>query len=78
MVPEHDARIGQVERGLVTPPVLRNDPPQRVHLLDCMCAFAVPRVSVAVVGDHEIRWRKGYGGLGYIWCFYSREPGEES
>jgi CubicO group peptidase (beta-lactamase class C family) len=56
-----DAKISQVERGLMTPVVIAGRPAPAMTLQDRMQHYHIPSVSIAFFDASGIRWVRAYG-----------------
>jgi CubicO group peptidase (beta-lactamase class C family) len=59
--PTDDAKIAQVERGLMTPVIIAGQPPQKMTLQSRMQHYHIPSASIAFFDAKGIRWVRAYG-----------------
>ena len=56
-----DAKIAQVEQGLMTPVVIAGQAPPKMTLRDRMQHYHIPSVSIAFFDASGVRWVRAYG-----------------
>jgi CubicO group peptidase (beta-lactamase class C family) len=56
-----EARIEQVENGLLPASIAGGAPIQRARLAERMTALKVPGISIAVINNGAIEWARGFG-----------------
>jgi CubicO group peptidase (beta-lactamase class C family) len=58
---DFDSVIWAVEHGLLKPEKEKEDPVEKMGLIERMAHYKVPGISVALVNEGEVVWAKGYG-----------------